>query len=218
MSLFTDIVNILNAPECQRINFQIESIRVYGDGYKTIAKTIKNKHIQIIKSLVLPSNMAAYNRKYNCLIIGQSPKPDLIIHECTHALNDWHKRNIIAIDDEASAYIAQMMYVMIKDRTLNNFIAQLNLEHRSDVFAKRCGIDPRFCSTAVVGAAAVIAGDLLNCKQPSADRLQKLRNAIQRDPKYVMNASNQTRAYDGILRKAFPATELRRIQGTVIDR
>ena len=217
MSLFTDIVDILRSSECARINFQIEGIRVYGDGYKTIAKTIENKHIQIIRSLVLPSSLAEYNLKYNCLIVGPSPKPDLIVHECTHALNDWHKRNILAIDDEASAHIAQMMYMILKDTTLNSFIAQLNFEHSSDVFARRCGIDPRLCNTAAVGAAAVIAGDFLNGRKPSIDRLQKLRNAIQRDPKYIVNASNRTRAYNGVLRKTFPAAELQKIQGTVIS-
>jgi hypothetical protein len=218
MSLFTDIVNILRSPECKRINFQIAGIRVYGDGYKTIAKTIENKHIQIIRSLVLPSSWAVYNRKLNYLAVGQSPRPNLIVHECTHALNDWHKRNILAIDDEVSAHIAQMMYMIIKKPALNNFIAQLHQKQGSDVLAKRCEIDKNFCSKATFMAALVIAGDFLNCRKPSIDRLMKLRNSLQRDPTYIKNASNRTRAYDGILRKTIPAAELRKIRGTVINR
>ena len=218
MSLLTDTLSILRSAECQRVNFRLESIRVYGDGYKTIAKNIETGHIQIVMSSAISSQVAAYDSQYNCLILGRTPKPNLIVHECTHALNDWHKRKIIAVDDEASAHIAQMMYVLLKDRSLNNLIAELNLQHRADFFAQRCGINPQSCNTAAVGAAAVIAGDLLNARKPTFYRLQQLRNAIQRDPKYRATAANRTRAYNGIRRTPIPAALLTKLQGAVISR
>jgi len=216
MGVLTDLTRILRSSECAKINFQIESIRVYGDGFKTIAKAIDGKHIQVVRSRLLPSNVATYNRRYNALFVGRAPKAGLLVHECTHALNDWHKREILAIDDEASAYIAQLMYAVLKDPSLNTVVSELHFGERAATLSKACGLNSRICSTATVAAAAAIAIGFLNKKSPSIDLLQQLRNSIQRDPVYRQSASNQTRVYNGIRRMVIPRTELRKIQGTVL--
>ncbi len=217
MSLRTDVMTVLRSPNCGRINFQIGSIRVYGGGYRTIATCIENRQIQVVRALAVPSTVAAYNRRYDLLILGTTPSPNLVVHECTHALNDWHRRNILAVEDEVSAYIAQMMFLFLGNPALATAIQQPQVRQRTEQVLQQCRADSQFCNTAAIGEASLIAAEILAGRSPTPATLQALRTALGRDPNTQTDLSNPRRSYDGIHRTEIPATYLQQLQGTVID-
>jgi hypothetical protein len=217
MSLRTDIIDIMKSPHCRRINFQTETIRISGVDYSTIARCIENRHIQVVQSGSLPSTKAVYKRTFNCFIVGSSPSRNLVVHEGTHAINDWHKRNILDVEDEVSAYIAQMVFLFVENPELRTAAQQPRVRQSTNQFLQQCRIDSQYCNTAAIGEASAIAIDILAGRRINADTLRGLRQALARDPDTHTDPQNPRRSYNGVLRTTIPADFLREIQGTVID-
>lgn len=216
MSLRTEIIDVLKSPHCRRINFQIGTIRISGTDYSTIAQCIENRHIQVVQSARLPSTKAVYKRSFNCFIVGSSPGRNLVVHEGTHAINDWHKRNLLDVEDEVSAYIAQMVFLFVENPALHRGAQQPRLMQRTGLFLQQCRIDSRYCNTAAIGEASAVAIDVLAGRSIAAGTLRALREALAGDPDTHTDPRNPRRAYDGILRTTLPGDFLREIQGTEI--
>lgn len=219
MSVRTDMINVLRSPTCRRIDFTLAGVHVSGAEYATIAQCIVNGHIQVVQSSLVPATMAAYDRKYNYFVVGSSPSPNLIVHEGTHALNDWHKRSISDVEDEACAYIAQAFYLLIENPRLRTALEQpgpIGPAQEASRVLQQCRtsgapwfpwIDPKICNTAAIQQAGYLALDLLNGRAMSASTLQDLRFALDHDPHTHIGTSN-VRTYDGILRTAIPSSRL----------
>ncbi len=214
MSIRTDIIDALRSPFCQRINFHIGSIRIQGTDYTTIATHIQNQTIQVVQSSVAPSTVAAYNKMYNCFITGTSPRRSLIIHEATHAINDSYRLNIADVEDEASAYIAEMIFRFAEDPLLRWNMQQPRVVRNEAAALQQCGIDPSACYAAVIGAASAIADDVLARGRIEDATLQPLRQALILDPN--THTGSPMRSYDGIARVAIPTSYLQSIQGNII--
>jgi hypothetical protein len=193
VSLRTDIIGILKAPQCQRINFQIGTVRIAGLDYGTIAQCIENGHIQVVQSAKAPSTKAAYNRTFNCFIVGSSPSRNLVVHEGTHAVNDWHKRNLQDVEDEVCAYIAQMMFLFIENPVLGAAAQQPKTKQNTGQVLQKCKIDSQFCNSAAIGEASAIAGDILAGRKMNDGTLQALRQALARDPQTHTDPQNPLR-------------------------
>ncbi len=222
MSVRTDIMNVLRSSNCRRINFTLGRTRISGSDYATIAQCIANGHIQVVQSNAIPSTMAAFSFDYNYFAVGNSPSRNLIVHEGTHAINDWNKRGISDVDDECCAYIAQMVFLFIENPNLQNVLQQSAVVQRASQAQQQCllsfqpWISPGICNTAAVAQAGYLAIDLLSGRAMSPGRLQDLRNALQRDPKTHPGQTCQMRRYNGILRAAIPASELQKLGGHLV--
>lgn len=123
MSLEEDVCSTLRS--AQGVNFMCCGVRVYGKGYQKLATAIENNHIMVQQNINLGRGGAsgryyhsygpnkvnllqvAYNR-----IITLSQK-SLVIHEMTHALQDYHHATLNTIDAECAAYIASASYSKI---------------------------------------------------------------------------------------------------------
>ncbi|OQX75757.1 MAG: hypothetical protein B6D61_09825 [Bacteroidetes bacterium 4484_249] len=214
MSALTDIVKVLRSPGCQNINFQYKNIKVSGSGFRKIASEILLGHIKIVSSFTVPSNAAKYNFIYNYLVTGIFPEKNLIVHECTHALNDLHKLKILKIDDEASAYIAQCFYMIIANEfSINSFS-----KTTADRFYKGCINNPgkSSCHKAIFHNGLVIAMDYLTKAKPIDKFIEQLRNAIQHHPLYSRTARNRMNNYDGLINKHIPQAHLNKVHGKII--
>jgi hypothetical protein len=223
MSVRTDIMNVLRSPNCRRISFNLGQIRIFGSDYATIAQCIMNGHIQVVQSNAIPSTKAAYDRAYNYFAVGSSPSRNLIVHESTHALNDWHKRSLSDVDDECCAYIAQMMFLFIEKPNLQNALKQSAATQRASQTQQQCllsdlqpWINPQICNTAAIAQAGYLAIDLLANRAMSPGKLQDLRNALERDPNTRPSRTCQMRSYNGILRTTIPASELQKLGGQLV--
>jgi len=226
MSIRTDIIDVLRSPNCRRINFTLGTVRVSGAEYATIAQCVVNGHIQVVQSSVIASTMAAYYRKYNYFAVGSSPSRNLIVHEATHALNDWHKRTITDVDDEACAYVAQMVFTLIENPNLRNAIqnrASTGLAERFSQALRQCLssevlplLDSNICNSAAVALAGILALELLAGRAMPLGTLQDLRTALDNDPNTHPGNTCEMRHYDGILHAAIPASELRELRGHLV--
>ena len=126
MSIRTDIIDVLKVTQLPAHQLHAGNGCASLAEYATIAQCVVNGHIQVVQSSVIPSTMAVYRRRYY-FAVGSSPSRNLIVHEATHALNDWHKRTITDVDDEGV-------------RTLPKWSSPSS---RTRIFGMRCRIAPR---------------------------------------------------------------------------
>lgn len=110
-------IAVLEESNNRYINFICGRARVYGAAYRTIATAIRNNHIQVIEDSRLPEYGMVYNYLHNTVRVNGSidfahpENKSLIIHEMTHAIEDFHRVPLSRADAEGAAYIAQMMYL-----------------------------------------------------------------------------------------------------------
>lgn len=121
MDLKLYICNVLESPAVQPINFTLpppfRPIHVYREGYGRVAQCIKRGHIMVRTWTTRGAALYRNNlvpRVLDVFPISSYPLPPddngLILHECTHALCDWHATSVPGIDDEIAAYVAQVWY------------------------------------------------------------------------------------------------------------
>src|SRR5262249_28466490 len=82
------------------------------------------------------------------------------IHESTHALNDWHKRYISDVEDEACAYIAQMVFTFVEKPNLQWALQQPRATLAVAGILQQCRIQRDVCNSAAVAQAGYLAIDL----------------------------------------------------------
>ncbi len=214
MGLRSDIMTLLSSAVPARTDFTLFSHRIHGRDYGQIANSIRNGHIQIVQSATCPSTLAAYNRTRNCFVVGTSPSENLIIHEATHAINDWHGRALRGSDDEGLAYVAQMVYVCRQNPAVRTAALSDTTRLRTDQSLMMCGSNSRLCSQATIGYATIIAATLMEGGTPAADLLQNFQRALAADPNTISPAVS--RGYDHITRTEIPADYLSEISGTIV--
>ncbi len=221
MSLRTDIMQVLRSPNCRHVNFAFGSLRVSGSGYGTVADRIANRQIQVVQSSTMPSTLAAYNRRFNCFVVGAAPSRSLIVHEATHAMSDLRRARISDVDDECCAYTAEMVFALLDDPGLRARIeqpaARAQFTRNIGRTVQQCRTEPGLCNTAVIGEATLIALDILARRRVNAETLRALREVLDRDPQTHRDPARTVRVYDGISRATIPADYLSEVGGTVIN-
>lgn len=124
MSLEEKVAAVLESRTVRRINFRCCNIPVYGSGFVKLAGAIRNRHIQVYENTVLAAAgvaMYRYAVGRNAVNVLELPSSDpssiaekaLIVHEMTHALEDYHRKDLNAINAECAAYVAQGMYLYL---------------------------------------------------------------------------------------------------------
>jgi len=154
MTLHQRIISVLEGPATEGINFRYDGVRVYGNGYRTMARAVRNGRIRPAllsgqREAVLLRQLggALYRPASNSLVVSG---PDflrpatihdeaLVVHEMTHALTDYHKNPMTTLLSEIVAYTAQMMYVIRREIELDDFLRPVRDANLSAVF--RCAWD-----------------------------------------------------------------------------
>jgi hypothetical protein len=204
MSLQDDIVGLLRSREAQRINFRFDSVRVYGSGYDAVARAIENGRIMIagMVSRVPGVLLCQYSHSVgpnhvNRLLIdtgldfNAAFEAQLVIHEATHALMDYHATPLSLLDSEATAYIAGAFYCVVKNVTFDDVIRSFNSlsprdrdQEMVDVYTLAYGIAQGIATTR--GGYTVAARNVADLKQLIAHTRGYRRRATE------------TVAYDGL--------------------
>jgi hypothetical protein len=128
MTLEADVVRVLNDPALLAINFRAGATRVYGSGYRRIATAIEHGHIHVEPDDG-PRGRAHYaytdEGRWQADHLYLPPHYDfvsptslaLIVHEATHALQDYHRVAMGVIESECAAYVAQAFYFLVHGTT-----------------------------------------------------------------------------------------------------
>jgi len=128
MGLLEDnIIRILESPEVRRINFQCGPVRIYGQGYRRVADAIRSRRLVCVhNTLAQQAGVALYQHAVGPNRVNRLQIPDpafpnihhkaMLVHEATHAIEDYHRRALNELDAEAAAYLAQMMYYRVQDQ------------------------------------------------------------------------------------------------------
>lgn len=121
MSLESDIQALLRSPQVREINFRLRGIRVTGTGFAGLANHFSEnpipERIQVFPNSdrVPPQFGAEYFFAEDRIDLGFDSLSDpiaqgVIVHECTHALNDFRGILTNTRSNESSAYIAQAWF------------------------------------------------------------------------------------------------------------
>jgi hypothetical protein len=199
-SCASSIVQVLRSSAATQVSFNINQVKV--GGYETIARVIDEGRILVILAPSLGS-LSAYRYSGNIWGCGRPisslGQKALAIHEATHALNDWHRRSLPAREDEAIAYIAQMLYSCVAGPTK---LTKLMQQRINNAVLQCAGHSNRqFCEPAVIGLAFDIASTILNGKAVDMKLFRRLTQLIRLDPIYATDpliSHNHIRLYDGI--------------------
>ena len=195
MSIECNVIAILEDPVVRRINFRLPrtqgspEVPVYGNGYRVIARGIHNRNIKVSHNILLEQFGAGnYDEKYDWLRLPFTTaitfaEKALVIHEATHALLDYHRQPLRKSISEAAAYIAQAMYLKLK-----NAWHELQFTNRPSDF--------------ILASAYQIALRILTTPgayNVTSEELQKLIEDIRQTPIY-QSGSPETH-YDGIVNR-----------------
>lgn len=224
MGIKSDIVGLLGSADVARVSFRLFEHTIRGNDYSRIAGAIRNGHIQIAQATVDPdrggswdSRRAFYERTYNSFLVGSAPSPNLVVHEATHALNDWHARSLMPVEDEGLAYVAQAIFLCQQDPTMTRAVLDSGFQRNTSRYALSCGDHggATDCNRAVVGYSFTIAAVLSAGETPSADLLQRFQQALYSDPGTARR--DQRRVYDSITRVEIPAAGLARFGASLVS-
>lgn len=199
MSLDERIADFLESDDVGKINFRASGTPVYGSGYGIIARAIRNRHIQCRENTLFPNASARYSHsvgpnQVNLLDVSVDTSSvegiearGLVVHECTHALQDYHRRSLNAIDAECAAYIAQAMYWHIANRGV--FPADAGAKHLL-LFAAAWNIAHRILTTP-------------DAYDATPEEIQNLKTQILSIDIYRAQET-QTQSYDGLVQGQSP--------------
>lgn len=220
MGIRTDTINLLRSSDVALTDFTLFGYRVTGRDYAQIANCIANDQIQIVQIASAPATRAAYERTYNSFTVGAAITPSLIVHEATHAVNDWYGRTLDPVVDECLAYTAQMIFVCRQDPRVQSAALSPEFAARGSAFAGVCstslrGAAPNLdsCTAGTIAFATMVAATLRSGATPDDQLLQEFRQAVRQDPN--TDDPERTRAYDRISRVTIPPAELARIGGVL---
>lgn len=115
------VVEVVENPLVRRINFKFGPVRISGGDYLTIARAIRHHRIACeVNAEYARYGAGAYvhdgigvRRNIIRIPFQQAVTPAeqaLIVHECTHAIEDYHGVPLQFLDSEGAAFLAQTMY------------------------------------------------------------------------------------------------------------
>jgi hypothetical protein len=113
---------VLESATVHRMNVRVGPVHVAGADYRQVAQAMHQNRIRVLYDphhrMVRDSRSAYYDAGFDVMAAGfrlpsDLPMKALVVHESTHAANDVRSRSLIHADDEAGAYVAQMMYLRL---------------------------------------------------------------------------------------------------------
>ncbi len=123
------IIELLRGPEVARINFRCRSTTIDGAGYGIVACAIEAGHIHVEVGRP-PTGDACYSALASTMDSGRELTPDtlyvadtldlerlrkraLVVHEATHAIQDYRQRSMTHGEAEVGAYVAFVLYYLV---------------------------------------------------------------------------------------------------------
>jgi hypothetical protein len=111
-----DVLDVARDPLLRKIRFSVGPINVNASEYADVADYIESGGIHVV-----PGNgkVSMYYPQINTLRTRDADPPfDLnvrtnLLHECTHMISDINQLNVTRMTDEAAAYLAQFVYLLI---------------------------------------------------------------------------------------------------------
>lgn len=113
-----DILAVLADPVLTRMNFSVGEILVNAGQYSIIAEYIRDGDIGVIPG---KGAVAFYDGTLNTIETQAGNAPlgvadrAQILHECTHAISDTNRLDVLRMNDEVAAFLAQVTYMHISD-------------------------------------------------------------------------------------------------------
>ena len=183
-ALVAKFSHVLLSPACQRINFRWGKLHVTGNAYRAVVLALIDSRIDIFVADGVTHKLdddsgASYTGKSETIIIR--PHFDahtlfnqrVIVHESTHAIQDAQLNGkwVWGLDDEATAYIAQWLYVIYSSPDPGHLRSRPRQDDPIDV------------------TALEIARSLADKPGASPDpaAMRRLGNAIFNDPTYSVD-------------------------------
>jgi hypothetical protein len=195
------ILDLLRSPLAHQVDFTLGAFAVHGADYSRIADAITKCQILVMPTALsidgfgserLAGSHAAYDstsdlvKRLGTKILysgnGASltvERKALLLHECTHALNDHYRRSFSGLEDEKLAAVAQMLYLALGDPNYRT------ASRRISPFQHSCALTHVACATATLGTALLIAQEIQAGRQPSAALIAGLAQGLQNDPDYI---------------------------------
>lgn len=158
------ILDVLSSPEVLSINFSAYGTSIKGsDFYETFVEMVFGTRNVTVSPEFSNGAAATYHPDTNVIKVGlksgiQFLWESYVVHEVVHAIIDRKKLQIPALENEALAYIAQMIYLQ-----------KLNRVQFSD---------------AIYMTAARLAGLIANGSSPSTVDLEVFKAKILINPAY----------------------------------
>jgi len=114
-----DVLRTLSDPVLQKIDFFLDSMHVRGAAYQKIFDLIRDEQI-LVKVGKNPDRATYYPKTDTIETQEASSPPDLfnrsvLVHECTHAIKDMEHVTITSLGNEAAAYLAQAVYLLLSN-------------------------------------------------------------------------------------------------------
>ena len=212
MGVKTDVVNILNDRDCNGISFKLRNARVSGSRFAAVAAKINSGDIQVV---VVPGmvDRAKYVYERDTLQVGPSPEADLVIHEAMHAFQDIQRQEVQTIHAEACAYVAQCLYIALKDPTQMLGVNRISQRQRITSQMTQCTGLNAHCAAAIGSAAGLVALSLFQGRTPLPSDVSQLYSVISAVPEYAAKPSNVS--YDGLNHRFMSTQELQQVHGIV---
>jgi outer membrane protein OmpA-like peptidoglycan-associated protein len=116
-----DVISVLLDQVPQRIDFYVDSIHVSGDQYRKVAQLIVDE--QILVAAGDDPNRAEYNPVSDTITTQRADAPldltkrGVLLHESTHAIADMDYATVTWHTNEACAYIAECLYLLLSSPT-----------------------------------------------------------------------------------------------------
>jgi len=113
-----EVVRVLRDERLSKISFSVGPITVDAEGYRNVAAYIEAKDIKVV---VGHEPIAFYDGHRNTITTPAGNPPldsgdaAQLLHECTHAIVDIDRLDVLRLDDEVAAYLAQLTYMWVVD-------------------------------------------------------------------------------------------------------
>lgn len=221
MGLRSDIVATLTSSDVALTDFRLFGRRICGADFAHVAGAVRNGQIQVLQAswdadrgrAWLPTR-AAYNKALNCFIVGATPSQSLVVHEATHAINDWHGRTLRPVEDEGLAYVAEMVYVCRQNPAIARQARTEEFRGYTLMYTMQCGSVEDACTNSVIGYATRIAAVLIDGEVPDAQLLRDFQDALHSDPATLFR--DTPRVYNHIERVEIPADLIAQTRGRLV--
>ena len=134
MSTRDHVIRVLRGGEASRIRFTIPAgggLTINAARFRAVARAIENNHIQVKVVTTFPAGVGAlYHPDTNTIetppLLGRV-SDGLLLHECTHAAFDIGHVGIVAVADEAAAYVVDALYFRMTGLQWESLMIPINL-------------------------------------------------------------------------------------------
>lgn len=112
-----EVLRVLRDEDLNKLSFSVGAITVDAEGYRNVAAYIAAKDIKVVPG----TEAIAFYDGHSNTITTPAGNPPLdaggsaqLLHECTHAIVDIDRLDVLRLDDEVAAYLAQLTYMRLK--------------------------------------------------------------------------------------------------------